>query len=128
MLVKRLSKITPFVAGDGSLLIEILHPRLKTADVRFSLAHATVKPKQKTRQHVLEHAEVYYILSGRGLMHVNDETEEISKDDTIYIPPGHSQFIENTAQEDIEFLCIVDPAWEPGIEHVINGEQKDTRR
>lgn len=122
MLVIRSAENRPFVAGDGSLLREILHPGKKPVDIRFSLAHATVRPDEKTVRHVLECAEVYYILSGRGLMHVDNETEGIGKDDTIYIPPGHSQFIENTAQEDLEFLCIVDPAWQPAIEHVINGE------
>lgn len=119
--MKRPIEARRFVAGDGSLLNEILHPGKEPVDIRFSLAHATVQPRHRTRPHVLDCAEVYYILSGRGVMHINNEAANVGKDDIVYIPPGHSQFIENTARADLTFLCIVDPAWRPEIEKILDG-------
>lgn len=37
--------------------------------------------------------QVYYIRSGRGLMWVNGEKQEVEKDMVIYIPPGASHGI-----------------------------------
>jgi len=123
VLVKKLAECRSFIAGDGSLLKEILHPLKQSLEVRYSLAHAILNPKQKTYPHILEHTEVYYILTGHGRMHINNEEKEVNKDDTIYIPPGSVQFIENTAGENLEFLCIVDPAWKPEIERIVPGDQ-----
>ncbi|MCK7511883.1 MAG: cupin domain-containing protein [Desulfobacterales bacterium] len=43
----------------------------------------------------MKSAEVYYVLEGRGLMHVGDETAEVAAGQAVYIPPGAVQFIEN---------------------------------
>ncbi len=110
------------MAGDGSLLEEILHPAKTPLKIRYSLARARVAPGQKTAPHVLDHAEVYYILAGRGSMNINAETTEVGAGDTIYIPPGQVQFIENDTKDTLEFLCIVDPAWDPRIERVLDGD------
>ena len=126
MLVRRSAECRPFVAGDGSLLEEILHPAKTPVKIRYSLARARVDPGQKTMPHMLDHAEVYYILAGRGSMHINAETTEVGRGDTIYIPPGQVQFIENDAEDTLEFLCIVDPAWEQRIERVMSADH--TRR
>ena len=52
-------------------------------------------------------------------MHIDDETTEVSPGDTIYIPPQAVQWIENTGSDDLEFLCIVDPAWQPNAEELV---------
>ncbi|UCG30133.1 MAG: cupin domain-containing protein [candidate division WOR-3 bacterium] len=116
MFVIRLQECSCLTAGDGSLLREILHPSKHAVDIRYSLAWAKVEPKQKTLAHTLLHAEVYYILKGEGDMHIDKEVKLVAKNDTIYIPPGAVQFIKNTGEDNLEFLCIVDPAWQAEIE------------
>lgn len=118
MLVRKLANCKSFIAGDGSLLREILHPAKHAANIRYSLAWAELKPKQKAKPHVLTCAEVYYILKGEGLMHIDSDAETVRKDDTIYIPAGSVQFIENITDDHLHFLCIVDPAWQPAVETV----------
>ena len=73
MLVRTLEECKTFSAGDKSLLKEILHPGRQDLDIRYSLAWATVKPGQKTLAHTLTCAEVYYIISGQGRMHIGSE-------------------------------------------------------
>jgi mannose-6-phosphate isomerase-like protein (cupin superfamily) len=111
-----------FVAGDHSILHEILHPDKAPVAIRYSLAHAEVAPGRKTRAHRLKTAEVYYILAGGGRMHIDDESAEVDAGCAVYIPPGSTQYIENTGHDDLRFLCIVDPAWREADEEIIGKE------
>ena len=52
-------------------------------------------------------------------MHVDEEVVEVGPNCAIYIPPKAVQYIENTGSCDLEFLCIVDPAWRPEDEEVL---------
>jgi mannose-6-phosphate isomerase-like protein (cupin superfamily) len=121
MLVRRLRDCDEFVAGDGSILRELLHPGKTDVAIRYSLAHAIVRPGETTRAHRLRTAEVYYILSGRGRMHVDAESAAVDAGSAIYIPPGAVQSISNTGNCDLVFLCIVDPAWRADDEEILTG-------
>ncbi len=44
-------------------------------------------------------------------MHIDEESLEVGPDCAVYIPPQAMQYIENTGNSDLKFLCIVDPAW-----------------
>ncbi|MHC5060708.1 MAG: hypothetical protein ACYTFK_06460 [Planctomycetota bacterium] len=48
MFIKNLEDCPEFTAGDNSILRELLHPDKADLAIRYSLAHATVSPKQKT--------------------------------------------------------------------------------
>ena len=87
--------------------------------MNYSLAYAKVKPGKKTLKHRLKYSEVYYILKGKGVMYIEKEKKTVGPSDTIYIPPGSMQCIENTGKIDLEFLCIVYPAWQPECEEVL---------
>ena len=119
MIIKSLGSIFGFTTGDSSFLKELLHPDKETLDIGYSLAHAVVRPGEKTRPHRLESSEVYYILEGRGLMHSDAEEAEVEAGQAVYIPPLAVQFIENTGPGDLAFLCIVDPAWRAGEEEIL---------
>lgn len=118
MFVKYLKDCHEFVAGDDSMLCELLHPDKADLQIRYSLACATVQPTRTTKPHKLQSSEVYYILKGKGLMHIDDQSLEVSRDCAIYIPPDSTQHIENTGDSDLVFLCIVDPPWQKTHEYV----------
>ncbi len=119
MLVRRLKDCEQFVAGDGSILREFLHPDKTDVAIHYSLAHARVRPGGKTKAHRLKTAELYYILSGRGCMYIDAEAADVDANCAIYIPPGSVQHIANTGKDDLLFLCIVDPAWREVDEEII---------
>ena len=119
MLIRSLAGCSQFVAGDGSLLRELLHPDKASVDLRYSLAHATVPPGEVTEPHRLKASEVYYIIAGTGTMTIDDESQPVRPGDAVYIPPGATQSIRATSQVDLVFLCIVDPAWQPKDEEII---------
>ena len=120
MIIKSLKDTAGITAGDASFLRELLHPAKGPLDIGYSLAHAEVGPGETTLPHRLKSAEVYYILEGRGLMHVGNEQAEIGAAQAVYIPPGEIQFIENRGPDRLAFLCIVDPAWTGEDEEVLS--------
>jgi mannose-6-phosphate isomerase-like protein (cupin superfamily) len=121
MLIQKLNACSEFVAGDGTLLRELLHPDKQPIALRYSLAHAIVQPHQTSTPHSLKTSEVYYILSGVGEMHIDDEVQQVEPGDAIYIPPNARQSICNTGTEPLVFICIVDPAWRKEDETLYEG-------
>jgi mannose-6-phosphate isomerase-like protein (cupin superfamily) len=87
--------------------------------LRYSLAHATVVPGEESLPHRLATSEVYYILEGRGVVYINNEEASVGPSQAIYIPPHAEQYIRNTGDADLKFLCIVDPAWRVEDEEVL---------
>jgi len=77
-----------------------------------------VRPGQTTRLHALTTSEVYYIIEGKGIMHIDDETSAVAPGDAVYIPPHARQQISNPGDRDLVFVCIVDPAWRREDEEV----------
>ena len=121
MLVRKLDDCKQITALDGTALRELLNPLHDGGMLRlgYSLAHAIVKAGRASMPHRLKTcSEVYYIVKGRGIMHINDEAAEIGPQQVVYIPPGARQYLENNRKEDIEFLCIVFPSWHPEDEEL----------
>ncbi|MDO8141849.1 MAG: cupin domain-containing protein [Candidatus Brocadiales bacterium] len=119
MFIKELQDCEEFIAGDNITLREILHPDKEVINLRYSLAHAIVKPGETSYRHKLANSEVYYILEGEGMMHIDNESAKVCPGQAIYIPPNALQCIKNIGQGDLKFLCIVDPAWRKEDEEIL---------
>jgi mannose-6-phosphate isomerase-like protein (cupin superfamily) len=119
MLIKELKYCEEIIAGDHTVLRELLHPAKEHLSIRYSLAHAEVKPGETSSPHRLKTSEVYYILEGEGIMHINDESAGVHGGQAIYIPPHSIQYIHNTGRTWLKFICIVDPAWRTEDEEVL---------
>ena len=120
MSLTNLKDCKEIIAGDKSILREILHPDKGDLQILYSLAHAKVPPGKATKPHRLKSSEVYYVLAGRGLMHIDKESFQVGPDCAVYIRPLSTQFIENKSDSDLLFLCIVDPAWREEDEEVFD--------
>ena len=95
MFVNNARDAEPCVAADLSE-IRLLVDRANIGINSVSLAHATVAPGAETLWHRLERTdEIYFILSGRGLDSVGDESREVGPGDTVWIPAGIPQRIRN---------------------------------
>lgn len=119
MFIRYLNDCEEFSAGDNSILRELLHPDKANLAIHYSLAHAILKPGQTSRAHKLKTSEVYYILEGEGVMHIDNEIERVHDGHAIYIPPNSIQFFRNTGKKDLIFICIVDPAWRKEDESIL---------
>jgi mannose-6-phosphate isomerase-like protein (cupin superfamily) len=119
MLIRDLKDRPEFIAGDNTVLRELFNPEKDDLNLRYSLAHARVKPGQTTYKHKLTSSEVYYILEGMGEMRIDDEVQSVGPDQAVYIPPNSVQYITNTGDTELVFLCIVDPAWRSEDEEIL---------
>jgi len=111
MFVKKLLDCPEFIAGDNTVLRELLHPDKQPLELGYSFAHATLPVGKTSQPHSLTTSEVYYILTGKGEMHIDNETQIVEPGDAVYIPPNAKQFVHNCGNEPLVFICIVDPAW-----------------
>jgi len=120
MRIHKLLDCPETTAGDGARLRELVYPdRPYPFEGRYSLAHGTVPPGERTAAHVLTTDEVYHILGGKGILYVGEELALVEPGDTIEVPPATVQWIENPGAEPLTFLCLVDPAWRPEDETII---------
>jgi len=108
-----------FVAGDHTRLREVLHPAKHPLKLGYSLAQGRLGPGQRSKWHVLDSSEVYYFIAGQGRFMIDDEVTAVEAGTTVYVPPGGRQSLENTGMQDIEFLCLVDPAWKTEQERIL---------
>ena len=77
-----------------------------------SLAEEILPPGKTVTPHqheVLE--EIYYIVSGSGVMTVGEEAREVSAGDAIYIPKNNIHKLTNTGEEDMRILLVCGPAF-----------------
>ena len=119
MLGTHLQRCPEFVAGDHTRLRELLHPGKASLALRYSLAHGCLDPGKQSLWHRLKSSEVYYFIGGRGVMYVEAESLDVEAGSVIYVPPGAKQSLLNNGTDSIEFLCLVDPAWAPEDEAVV---------
>ncbi len=119
MIIKDLGKGQYFNAKDKTYLCELLHPMREKIDLPYSVAHAIVKPGDKSLPHRLRtSSEVYFILEGEGEMHIGAESAQVGPRQAILIPPGSWQYIRNTGTIDLKILCIVNPMWRSDDEEI----------
>jgi mannose-6-phosphate isomerase-like protein (cupin superfamily) len=111
MLKRTLADCREFLAGDHTVLRELMHPAKDRVSLGYSLAHGKLAAGGRSKRHVLASSEVYYFIAGEGRLTIDSETCSVEAGAMVYVPPGGIQCLENTGAGDIEFLCLVDPAW-----------------
>ena len=122
MLIRDIKNCNYFKALDNTILCELLHPEREEKDLKinYSIAHAVLKAGESSLVHKLKTSiEIYYILEGKGIMYIDDESEEVQPGQVVYIPANSRQYIENTGDEELKFLAIVYPMWQEEDEELI---------
>ena len=90
-----------YIAHNGAEACMLLDSRLLEGLLFF--AHAVLKPGKEIETHVDPYEEVYYLLSGRGVMTVGDESREVTAGDAIWLPCGVPHRLINDGDED----CVI---------------------
>ena len=120
MIAKDLAKCQYFQAMDLTYLAELLHPERDLVELPYSIAHALLPAGAASLPHRLKtSSEVYLILEGEGLMHIDSELIEVRPGQAMLIPPGSIQHLQNTSDKDLKFICIVNPFWRAEDEEII---------
>ena len=111
MHVANLDELESFTTLDGSQIRELAGPKWTPAKNQ-SLAEATVPVGGATAAHYHRTTEeLYYIVSGSGLMRIAEEERPVQRGDCIVIPPGAEHKLTNTGAEPLVLLCCCAPAY-----------------
>ena len=119
MFVTRLGDCREFLAGDHTVLRELLHPSKHRVRVNYSLAHGRLEPGARSKRHRLTSVEVYYFLAGSGVFWAGETSSPVAAGTLVCVPAGMEQWVENSGREPMEFLCLVEPAWKAEDEDVL---------
>lgn len=91
----------------------------KSGDV--SVAYVEMAPGNVSLLHRhRSFTELYYILSGKGIMRVNEEEFSVRKDTLVEVKPGEPHKLKNTARSLLRHLVVSNPAFNPEDVELIN--------
>lgn len=105
----------PFLNATGEKIFEMIgRPEHLGGSTQHSFGHVVIPPDCSSRPHYHPKAEeTYYILKGAARMVVEGEEFELRPGDALLILPPEKHQIFNDSSEDLEFLVVCAPAWEP---------------
>ncbi len=119
MSLRKDSEIEMTYAAEGSSIKQYFDPCNTSNGIKYSLAQFTLESGEKSRLHRIRSSEIYYILEGDAILNVNGNAISMKKDDSVYVQPNASQSIRNSGKSSLKFLCIVEPAWNPDDETIL---------
>jgi quercetin dioxygenase-like cupin family protein len=93
-----------FIAHGGGSAQMLLDSRVLRG-ILF-LAHGLIKPGKTIESHRDPYEEIYFILSGEGLMSVDGEERQVKPGDAIWIPQGAAHSLFNNTENDCHILVI----------------------
>lgn len=82
----------------------------EVADARVIFRKRALHQGAAIGMHVLTHDEVYYIVSGRGLLTVDDTRREVGPDTAIFMHEGADVGIQQLGNEDLILIVSYPPA------------------
>ena len=119
MFIRDIAGSKEIIAGDNTLLKELFNPLKDDLKLGYSFAVGRVQMLGSTYLHRLKSSEVYFILKGTAEFTINDDTAVVGASQAIYVPPGASQQVKNVGNDELLFICIVDPAWKEDDEEIL---------
>jgi len=119
MFIRDIAGSKEIIAGDNTLLKELFNPLKDDLKLGYSFAVGRVQMMGSTYLHRLKSSEVYFILKGTAEFTINDDTAVVGASQAIYVPPGASQQVKNVGNDELLFICIVDPAWKEDDEEIL---------
>lgn len=79
----------------------------QTATTALTAGIATLPPREgQLCPHRHSHAEIYHIISGRGIMQIDGVEQEVSAGSVVYIPGDAEHGIRNESDEEMKWLYV----------------------
>lgn len=106
-LVVDANKVKPLSFGESYDSRMILDHAITGRDNVIQINHGTVKPGFALGGGVHEEDEIYYILSGKGKLQLDDEIVDVHADQVIFIPAGCFHALDNSeSSEEMKILTF----------------------
>lgn len=116
MLIARKDKVEkPFENPTGERIYEMIgSPKNLGGANNHSFGHVVIPPNCSSRPHYHPIAEeTYFILKGRAKMIVDGKEHLVEPGDAVFICPPEKHQIFTEGNEDLEFIVVCAPPWEP---------------
>ncbi len=101
---------TTYIAHGGAIAQMILDRRI-LQEIGF-LAIARLDPGKEIESHIDPMEEIYFLLSGTGLIRVDNGEKQVVPGDATWVPTGSAHSLLNNGEEDLIILVVASPAWE----------------
>jgi mannose-6-phosphate isomerase-like protein (cupin superfamily) len=95
---------TTYRAHRGAVARMVLTSQFMEA-IEF-LAYAMLPAGNTIDEHVDAVEEIYFIMSGTGVMKVGDEESDVKPGDAIWLPAGKPHALINNGTENIQILVV----------------------
>jgi len=114
MLVTRKSDYPPLIKNQGGEKIQEVLGVQAGGVFGHSIAEITIPPGGTAMAHFhRETKETYLILSGVAAMQIDREQFELQAGEAVLIEPNEVHQINNTGEDNLHFLAVCVPAWQP---------------
>jgi mannose-6-phosphate isomerase-like protein (cupin superfamily) len=100
---------TTYIAHGGAIAQMVLDRRV-LKEIGF-LAIANLAPGKEIEAHADPMEEIYFVLSGTGEMHVDEDRRRVGPGDATWIPAGSAHSLLNNGDQDLVILVVASPNW-----------------
>ena len=97
--------------------IPVDNPFYVTDILSIQISEIPAGSEQPIHQH--EPEQCYYIISGKGLMIIEEESRDVFAGDAIYIPSNLNHGIKNTGDDVLEYLTANTPVFSDQYEKTL---------
>ncbi|MCJ7633147.1 cupin domain-containing protein [Candidatus Bathyarchaeota archaeon] len=103
-------KVELHILGEAKGYSRILINKELTGAKNFALQVAEIFSNgvSKTHSHDVEHG--FFILSGQGVITIDEENYPVARDMAIYVPAGVNHTIKNVSTEPLRYIVIYAPS------------------
>ncbi len=92
------------------MFVKLIENGLDLSDIAESFSSiydTSLEPGETIQLHYHpDFEEIYYVLSGYGIIQIGDEKQEISRNDVVYIPPLVPHTLLNNGNIPLRFITI----------------------
>lgn len=99
-----LGKISEIINSNNGKIF--LHDKLELTSCEISINCVSKGFKVPFNHKHIENEEIYIFLTGKGIFRVDGEELKIKEGTVIKVSPESSRSLENTGNEDLQFICI----------------------
>lgn len=115
----------PYTTRSGERVYEMIGlPEELGGATKHSLGYVVIPPEGSSRPHYHPSSEeTYYIMRGKGKMLIDDVKYDVGPGDTILISPSEKHQIFCIGSDDLEFIVVCAPPWEPNNSVYLDEQQ-----
>ena len=88
-----------------------------TQNISLQVSEIPISSEQPVHNHDPE--QCYYIIKGKGLMIIEEETREVTAGDAVYIPPNTKHGMKNIGNDILEYLTANSPVFSKQYENTL---------